>query len=97
MYVRRKIFFVDHLIFAFHLHSAMFLIISLTGLLGLIINLNTDWLLLYIPFYYYIAIKTVYGQGWMKTLAKGSIAGFLYLFFGVFVLAVVATVMFLFL
>lgn len=94
MYVRRKIFFVDHLIFAFHLHSAVFLIISLSGLLGLITGLNTDWLLFYIPVYYYTAIRTVYGQGWMKTILKGSFAGFLYLILGIFVLAMVALVMF---
>lgn len=97
LYIRRKIFFVDHLIFAFHLHSALFLIISFSGVLSLISGFDTDWMLFYIPIYYYIAVHSVYGQGWAKTFLKGSIAGFLYAFLGVMVLAFVAVVMFLFL
>ncbi len=95
LYIRRKIFFVDHLIFAFHLHSAMFLIISLTGVLALITGFDTDWLLLYIPVYYYISLRTVYGQAWLKTILKGSVAGVLYFLLGLFVVSIVALIMFL--
>ena len=95
LYIRRKIFFVDHLIHAFHLHSAVFLIIAVSGLLYLITGWDTDWLLLYIPVYYYLSLHRVYGQSWSKTFLKGTFAGVLYTLLGILVLSFVALVMFL--
>lgn len=95
LYIRRKIFFVDHLIHAFHLHSAVFLIMSLEGLLYMITGLNTDWLLLYVPIYYFVSLHTFYQQSWIKTLFKGVAVGILYFVLGLASLFVVAAIMFL--
>lgn len=95
LYLRKKIYFVDHLIHAFHLHSAVFLIMSLAGLLQWISGRNTDWILLYIPAYYYISIHHVYGQSWLRSLTKGTLAGILYLMIGLLVLLLIASIMFL--
>ena len=95
LYVRKRIYFVDHLIYAFHLHSAAFLVMSLVGLLQWLTGWDTSWLLLYIPGYYYVSLNHVYGQPWFISFAKGTLAGIVYLLLGLFVLLLVASVMFL--
>lgn len=95
VYIRKKIFFVDHLIHAFHLHSAVFLVISVSGLLHLLTQRETEWLLLYIPFYYFASVHRVYGQSWIKTLGYGTLTGVLYFWLGLMALLLMAFVMFL--
>lgn len=95
VYIRKKIFFVDHLIHAFHLHSAVFLIISVSGLLHLLTQWETEWLLLYIPFYYFASVHRVYGQSWIKTLGYGTLTGVFYFWLGLMALSLMAIVMFL--
>ena len=95
LYIRKKIYFVDHLIHAFHLHSAVFLIMSLAGLLQWLTGWSTNWMLLYIPAYYYISQQRVYGQPWPSSIAKGTLAGILYLILGLFAMFLVAGIMFL--
>lgn len=94
-YIRRKIFFVDHLIFAFHLHAATFVINIIQDLITWLTPLNSDILGFYIPIYYFISLKKVYGQSIPKTIFKGIGIGFFYLIFGFLVLLLVAGLMFL--
>lgn len=94
-YIRRKIFFVDHLIYAFHLHAATFVIIIIQDLITWLTPLNSDFLSYYIPIYYFISLKKVYGQSIPKTILKGIGIGFFYLIVGFLVLLLVAGIMFL--
>ena len=78
LYARRKRYFVEHFIFALHVHAFMFAIFLLNVILrdvpvvGLL-------LLLWIPLYSLLAMKTVYGQGWFKTGIKWLALGNAYL------------------
>lgn len=94
-YIRRKIFFVDHLIHAFHLHSATFVIIALENVLSVIFPFDTGFIYLYIPIYYFISLKKVYKQSTRKTIFKGIGIGFFYFMFGIIVLSIIAAIMFL--
>ena len=94
-YIRRKVFFVDHLIFAFHLHTATFLINTIQDLITCLTPLNAEILNYYIPIYYFISLKKVYGQSIPKTIFKGIGIGFFYIIFGILVLFLVAGIMFL--
>jgi len=81
LYVRRKRFYVEHLIFSFHYHAFAFLLISILALMDL--WLNTNGLLTGIGFlvaliYLYIAMLKVYRQGWFKTLVKFNILNLSY-------------------
>lgn len=93
-YIRNKILYIDHLIFAFHLHSFVFL----AGWLYLLITDYTEadpivpvfWI---IVIYTVLALKNVYNQSWTKTILKlfllsiiYFIAGLLCLLFGTFVI-----------
>ncbi len=82
LYIRKKHYFVDHLIFAFHLHTATFMIISLAWIFEAITNIDSGWFYLYLPVYYFLSLKNVYGQSMGRTLLKGTLGGMLYLFLG---------------
>lgn len=96
MYLRKKIYFVDHLIFAFHLHTAVFVLYSIMILLEGITGWTIfEWLELLIPVYYYLAIKNVYKQSWGKTILKGTLIGVMYFFLGLSTFVTIASAMFL--
>jgi len=90
LYVRRKYYYVEHLIFSFHTHAFVFLIYIL---LFLAPENTPDWinqaLLLAICIYLYLAMRRVYQQGWFKTLMKYILMGIFY--FIILLVAIIAT------
>ncbi len=98
LYVRRRIFYIDHLIYALHIHSffyaAVMLIVLLTiGLTRFAPGAIAGWLIafLWIAFVtqIFLSIRYVYRQGWFVTIFKFLFGGFVYLL--VLVLALAAT------
>lgn len=83
LYVRRKRFYVEHFVFALHVHSFAFLAGAVT--------LLSPWdaldaaLMLWFLVYLFVALKRVYAQGALRTFAKYVALGVAYsilLFFG---------------
>ncbi len=75
LYFRRKYYYVEHLIFAFHFHAFMFLAILILSLVTSYLNDDSigaiiGFTILGIYVYLYIAMLRVYKQGWFKTLIK---------------------------
>ncbi|MBB4636801.1 DUF3667 domain-containing protein [Longimicrobium terrae] len=68
LYFRRKRFYVEHFVFALHVHGFAFLLFT-AMLLAPWTWLNPV-LQLWFAIYLYWAMKRVYGQGWMRTLMK---------------------------
>jgi len=70
LYLRRKRYFVEHLVFSLHYHTLAF------ALMGLFLQFsfhrpeNLGWFLLLIFVYGFLAQKRFYGQGWRKTFLK---------------------------
>ena len=98
LYVRRRIFYIDHLIYALHIHSffytAVMLIVLVTmGLNRLIPGTFADWIiaLFWITFVVqiFLSIRYVYRQGWFLSVLKFFTGGFIYLI--VLFLALAAT------
>lgn len=91
LYIRHHYFYVEHLIFTFHVQSFSFLV--LTILIGGM-NIFPWWLillfLLTIGIYLYVSIWKVYKQGIGKTLLKFLLLGISYC--GVFFLILFGTV-----
>ena len=72
IYIRRKKYYVEHLIFAIHLHCFCFLYFSIVLIFtNLLLPLN-DWPLytLFAVVYGFFGLKTMYRQGIAKTLIK---------------------------
>lgn len=96
LYFFRRIFYIDHLIYALHIHSFVYvaaLVIALTAL-GLhqafpAAGSRIPGLLLIVAvILVFLSIRRVYRQGWFMTFFKFSLGGFVYLMVLVLALAV---------
>jgi hypothetical protein len=81
LYFRQKRYFVEHFVFALHVHSLAF-VLSTVGMLFqfplLLVTLGL-WQLVYV----FVAMKRVYGQGIVRTFSKYLALGLAYVVFGV--------------
>jgi hypothetical protein len=98
LYVRRHIFYIDHLIYALHIHSflyagVMLIVLATIGLNRVAPGLIAGWLIafLWIAFVtqIFLSIRYVYRQGWFLSVFKFLFGGFVYLL--VLVLALTVT------
>jgi hypothetical protein len=98
LYLRKRIFYIDHLVYALHIHSfaylAIMLIVFITiGLNRLIPGTFAGWIIaaLWITFavQVFLSIRRVYRQGWFFTVFKFFLGGIAYLF--VLAIALAAT------
>ncbi len=98
LYVRRRIFYIDHLIYALHIHTffyvgIMLIVLATIGLNRVAPGPIAGWIiaLLWITFVVqiFLSIRRVYRQGWFISIFKFLFGGFVY--FIVLVAALVAT------
>ncbi|WP_310092303.1 DUF3667 domain-containing protein [Pseudoxanthomonas sacheonensis] len=104
-YFFQRRLYMEHLVVALYSHvfllmalTTIFVFMALSGALSahvhwlsILLNIAVVLLLLWMPIYLLLMQKRVYGQGWIMTLVKYSVIGFVY----VNLLATVAAVMFL--
>jgi len=98
LYIRRRIFYIDHLIYALHIHTffytALMLIVFATmGLNRALPATLAGWIIaaMWITFVVqiFLSIRYVYRQGWFLSTLKFFVGGFIYFF--VLILAFAAT------
>jgi hypothetical protein len=98
LYLRRHIFYIDHLIYALHIHTfaytgIMLIVLATIGLNRVVPGPIAGWIiaLLWMAFVVQIllSIRRVYRQGWFISIFKFLFGGFVYLI--VLVLALAAT------
>lgn len=91
LYFRRKRFYVEHFVFALHVHAFTFVVFGLLILLpeeGVVGGLLFLWLMIYV----FLAMKRVYEQSFLRTFVKYVMLGWAYMFvltFGVMATLVV--------
>ena len=104
-YFFQRRLYMEHLVVALYSHvfllmglTTIFVFMALSGAvsahahwLSILLNIAVVLLLVWMPFYLLLMQKRVYGQGWIMTLVKYSVIGFVY----VNLLATMAAVMFL--
>jgi hypothetical protein len=97
LYIRRRLFYIDHLIYALHIHTffyagTMLIVLGTIGLNRLVPGAIAGWLiaLLWIAFVIqiFLSIRYVYRQGWFFSVFKFLFGGFVYLIVLVCALAV---------
>jgi len=101
LYRKPPRYYVEHLLFFLHNHAFLFVVLGASTLLKMIAP--SAWVLdpvdvaltVYIPVYFYRAMRQVYGQGRWLTLSKLTVLGVAYFLLGVTML--VATVSYSFL
>ena len=89
LYPLSKRYYVEHVLFVVHYHAFFFLILSLQILFGRLISLlslpgffsgvTTAAVSIYIPIYLAMAMRRVYGQGWLVTIPKYFVLSVAYL------------------
>ena len=98
LYIRKGVFYIDHLVYALHIHTFAYVGIMLIGLITMGLNQIAPrplagWILgllwLWFAIQIFLSIRRVYRQGWFFTIFKFFIGGFVYLI--VLCLAVAAT------
>src|SRR5215472_9216175 len=98
LYIRRRHFYIDHLIYALHIHSffyagVMLIVLATIGLTRFAPGAVAGWLiaLLWVTFVIqiFLSIRYVYRQGWFISALKFFTGGFVYLM--VLFLALAAT------
>src|SRR5947207_3835609 len=98
LYIRRGIFYIDHLIYALHIHTfaytgIMLIVLATIGLNRVMPSTIAGWIiaLLWIAFVVqiFLSIRRVYRQGWFFSIFKFLFGGLAYLM--VLVAALVAT------
>ena len=88
LYWRPRRYYVEHLLFFIHNHAGLFVAFGLYSLLLALPGLPAveGWLgialFLYLLWYLYRAMRTVYGQSRVRTVAKFMAVGFAYLVLG---------------
>jgi hypothetical protein len=86
-YFNRRKYYYEHLVYSFHLHSAIFISILLTMLLNWILSFLVDIksilvviCIIYLTWYIYRSLKIFYGGSRLTTLFKIILLGFIYFF-----------------
>jgi Protein of unknown function (DUF3667) len=97
LYIRRDIFYIDHLVYALHIHTfaysgVMLIVLATIGLNHIAPGTITGWIiaLLWTVFVVqiFLSIRRVYRQGWFISIFKFLFGGFAYLIVLVSALAV---------
>jgi Protein of unknown function (DUF3667) len=97
LYIRRHIFYIDHLVYALHIHTfaytgVMLIVLATIGLNHIAPGTITGWIiaLLWMAFVVqiFLSIRRVYRQGWFISIFKFLFGGFAYLIVLVSALAV---------
>ncbi len=97
LYLRRRIFYIDHLVYALHIHTfaytgVMLIVLVTIGLNHIAPGTITGWIiaLLWMAFVVqiFLSIRRVYRQGWFISIFKFLFGGFAYLIVLVSALAV---------
>ncbi len=93
IYFKKNIFYIQHLIFAFHVHSFIFLMFIFDEILTLLLG---DWgsniTFLLILLYLLIAIKKVYKQKWLRSTFNFILLFLGYILLGVPILAILTLI-----
>ncbi len=87
LYIRRRRFLIEHLVFTFHYHSFAFMLISICMLLDYWQGQDFLWAgfgFLAVLIYLYLAMRRYYQQGHFKTFVKFAFLNFSYLFIFIF-------------
>ena len=81
LYIRRRVFYIEHLMFSINMHSYMLLVFSLMIILSQVIKENSEhvgWMIILVPVYFTAGMKRFYRQPLWKILLKEMILAGIY-------------------
>ena len=98
LYIRKGRFYVEHLVYALHIHTFLYVSVIITSLAVMAANRTvpvlsgwiTGLMTIAIVVQIFLSIRRVYGQGWFMTFFKFLVGGFIYCVILVFAVAATA-------
>ncbi len=103
LYFRKKLPYVEHLVFWMNVHSFSFFMVTVVLFLILVVpstetqdNTLTIFISIFLPSFVYLSMYNYYKQGKIKTLIKFLITGVFYLMMGMLVMVLVSLASLLF-
>jgi hypothetical protein len=86
LYARQRRFYVEHLVYALHIHTFFYVAVIITSLAVMVANRTlpvlSGWitaiLIVAMIVQIFLSIRRVYGQGWFMTMIKFLLGGFVY-------------------
>ncbi len=97
LYIRKRRFYVEHLVYALHIHTFLYVAVVITALAAMGANQTlpalSGWIIgvmscaIFVQIF--LSIRRVYGQGWFFSAFKFVLGGFVY--FVILIFAVAAT------
>ncbi len=101
LYHKPTRYYVEHLLFFLHNHAFLFVMLGIDTLLemttraGAVLNIAGAVLAVYLPVYFYVSMRRVYGQSRPRTLGKLVALSFVYLILAGTIVSATATYSFL--
>ncbi len=88
LYIRRRPFYVDHLVYTMHLQTFVYFLFSVTLLLPFMFDMSIDNIqrisILSVLIYIVFSLRFLYKQVWWKTIVKSLLSTFALVFFTAF-------------
>lgn len=81
LYVRRRVYYIEHLMFSINMHSFMLLVFSIMIIISQILKENSEYIAfmyILVPVYFTAGMKCFYQQALWKIIMKELILGFIY-------------------
>jgi len=78
LYIRRKRYYVEHFVFALHVHAFTFILLTIERVAELFAGWAEPVLFLWLMVYVFLAMKRVYGQSLLRTGGKYLVLGMVY-------------------
>lgn len=101
LYLRPPRHYIEHLLFFLHTHAFLFVVLGVSTLAGMVTSSQMALapvemaITIYVPIYFYLAMRRVYDQGRLLTLSKLAALGVVYFFLGLVMIAATASYTFL--
>jgi Protein of unknown function (DUF3667) len=101
LYLRPPRHYIEHLLFFLHSHAFLFVVLGVSTLAAmstsspLVLEPINTAIAIYVPIYFYLALRRVYGQGRWLTLSKLAGLAVVYFFLGMVLVAATASYSFL--
>jgi Protein of unknown function (DUF3667) len=101
LYLQPPRHYIEHLLFFLHSHAFLFVLLGVSALVGmstsspLVLEPIDTAIAIYVPIYFYLALRQVYGQGRWLTLSKLAGLAVVYCFLGIVLVAATASYSFL--
>lgn len=97
VYRKNKLYYADHLIFGFHLHTIILLLLLINFTINRLFDVSiTDWVYFGIFVYLFLSLKRIYNDSYLKTFFKSLLIYIFYSFFVmIFIVLAMASLIFL--